>query len=417
MKKRFRIPFLLCLALLLVTCTEQSSNPTGSPSGLPRQLSKSEEKIIESGTKFGLKIFKTMVADQPDSNIIISPLSISMALGMTYNGAATSTLDAMHQTLEFDDLSEDEINQSYLDLLELLTELDPKVRFDIANSIWYREDFDIRESFVNVNQDYFKAEVSELDFSRSDAADIINAWVNASTNGLIEEIVDNPINPLTVMFLINAIYYKGTWTYEFDPESTHEASFYYPDGSSLTCQMMQCKSEFDYFTNDRFQAIDLLYGDGNFSMTIILPNSDIDIDELIQSIDDEQWLEWMDSFSQDSVQLALPKFKLRYYRKLNDALTAIGMGIAFSGAADFSGMCEGGGLFISEVRHKTYIEVNEEGTEAAAVTSVEIREKSIGAGDQPVIMNVNRPFIFAIRERNSETILFMGKVFEPDWEM
>ncbi len=411
MQKLLNFIIVTTICIISINCSDSSTNPNAN---IVRNLTTAEIKLTESDNKFGLNLFKEIVNSDENKNIFISPLSISMALGMTYNGADSTTLEAMHETLEYGDLTIQEVNESYQSLIELLTELDPKVIFDIANSIWYREGFTVENDFLTTNQDYFDAIVEALDFNRSDAADIINAWVNENTNGKIEEIVDSPIDPLTIMFLINAIYFKGTWTYEFDEENTTDDIFYLPDGSEKECKMMSHKNDHNYFENEQFQAIDLPYGDAGFSMTILLPKPEVDIDSIIAQMNNETWNSRLGSFSEREVNLHLPKFKLEYEISLNDILSALGMSIAFDpNLADFTNINKDGNLYISEVKHKTFVEVNEEGTEAAAVTSVEISLTSIGSG---ITMHVNRPFVFAIRENHSGTILFIGKIVEPVWE-
>jgi len=257
--------------------------------------------------------------------------------------------------------------------------------------------------------------VRAMNFADPNAAKIINGWVYDNTNGKIEEIVDDPINPMIVMFLINAIYFKGTWTYQFDEDSTKDTLFTLPDGTKKPCKMMEQRGFYKHFSNDDFQAIDLPYGDGDFSMTIFLPNLNTDIDSLIAEFDPENLNYWLSRFSSDSGDIFIPKFKLEYELGLNQVLKTMGMEIAFNpGLADFSKMYRGGGVWIDTVKHKTYVEVNEEGTEAAAVTSVEMREVSIDPPD--FRMRVDRPFIFLIRENVSQTILFIGKIVEPTLE-
>jgi len=384
--------------------------------GGARGLTIGEQQLVESGNTFGFELFKEVVEQDGDKNIFISPLSVSMALGMTLNGADGDTYDAMKQTLELAGLTEEEINKSYESLIELLRGLDPEVIFQIANSIWYRQGFAAKQAFLDVCQSYFDAEVAELDFSDPAAVDTINNWVDENTNGKIEEIVDSPIDPLTVMFLINAIYFKGTWKYEFDEQNTQSAPFYLPDESDVQCQMMEQKAEFDYYQNDDFQAIDLPYGNGKYSMTVLLPTQDKDIDELISELNDGNWNEWTGNLAEEEVKLYLPKFTLEYELELNDVLKALGMEVAFDDVeADFGRMYDTDqveeNLYIAKVKHKTFVEVNEEGTEAAAVTSVEMRFESVGPSG--TIMRVNRPFIFAIRENHSGSILFAGKIINP----
>lgn len=406
-----RLNFLLVLiiCLMFLQCSKRS-NPTDYE--VPIDLASVQKKLVESDNKFGLKLFKEINKVEKDSNVFISPLSVSMALGMTYNGAAGETREAMHNTLEFGDLSIEEVNECYRQMIDSLTQLDPKVEFQIANSIWYRLDFTPREEFINLCKKYFNALVRGLDFGAPDAASIINSWVEENTNGKIKDLVDDPINPFTVMFLINAIYFNGTWTYEFDKNETKDDWFYLPDGSKKRCKMMEQRGLYKYYENDAFQAIELPYGDGEFSMTIFLPHGRTTIDSLIAEFNQENLNYWLSCFKSDSVDIYLPKFKLEYEKILNDELIALGMGIAFAGA-DFSRMFEGGGVFISKVWHKTFVEVNEEGTEAAAATVVEI---SYGGGPSGLYMRVDQPFVFMIREHQSQTILFIGKIVDPTYE-
>ncbi|NIR48105.1 serpin family protein [candidate division KSB1 bacterium] len=375
-----------------------------------RDLTGLEKQLVESDNKFGFKLFKAIVEEEGDKNVFISPLSVSMALGMTLNGANGETKTAMEETLEFTGLSRDEINQSYKSLIELLTQLDLEVVFEIANSIWYREGMQFEETFFDVNKTYFDALVQALDFGDPASVDIINDWVKENTNGKIEEIIDS-IDPGIVMFLINAIYFNGTWTYEFDKELTKEDSFTLPDGTEKSCKMMVQTGKFKYLETDDFQAIDLPYGGQQFSMTILLPNPSKNLDTLIEDLDPEIWHNLLANFSADSVTLQLPKFKLEYEIKLNDVLSALGMQVAFAPGADFTRMYRPGGLWIDYVRHKTFVEVDEEGTEAAAVTVVAIRDSA--GGPEIKFMRVNRSFLFVIRENHSQTILFMGKIVEP----
>ena len=409
-----KVKILLFLFIVILISTFGCNLTT--PSEPLRELSSSETKLVEADNSFGLKLFKEInKKEEAVSNVFISPLSISMALGMTYNGARGGTEEAMRTTLEFGDLSMSEINESYKSLIELLRSIDSDVEFNIANSIWYRDDFTFEQDFFERCRDYFDARVSGLDFSQNEAAkDTMNAWVDENTNGRIEEIVDY-VNPIyDVMFLINAIYFNGNWTYRFDEEDTKDDIFHVPGGSTKECKMMEIESNFKYFEDSLLQAIDIPYGKGNYSMTILLPRAEQDIDLMIAGLTQSQWDEWMDGFSEDTLTLLLPKLKLEYEIKdtLEKVLTDLGMGVAFDDReADFTGMYEPGGIFIDRVIHKTFLEVDEEGTEAAEATVVGVGLTSIG-----LTMHVNRPFLFAIRESHSGTILFVGKIVEPVWE-
>lgn len=387
---------------------------TTEPTKPLRELSSSEMQIIEADNSFGIKLFKNINVETPDSNVFISPLSISMALGMTYNGAAGRTEEEMRNTLEFGDLSMSEINESYESLIELLRGIDSDVDFNIANSIWYRDDWTFKQDFFGRCNEYFDARVSGLDFTQNEKAkDTINGWVDKNTNGKIEDIVDYVDPVYDVMFLINAIYFKGNWTYQFNEEDTKDGVFYLPGGNTKACKLMQIESDFKYFADSLLQAIDIPYGNGNYSMTVILPRSGVDIDDLIAGLTQEKWDEWINGLNENTLTLVLPKLKLEYKieDKLEEVLTDMGMGIAFDERqADFSGMSEDVDLFIDKIIHKTFLEVNEEGTTAAAATAVDMGFTSVG-----LTMNVNKPFIFAIKENHSGTILFIGKIVEPVW--
>ena len=386
------------------------------PTGVTRELSSAETELIEADNSFGIKLFKRLNAETPDSNVFISPLSISMALGMTYNGAAGSTEEAMRGTLEFGDLSRNEINESYKSLIELLEGIDTDVEFNIANSIWYRNDRIFEQDFFDRCGEYFNARVKGLDFSQGEAVkDTVNNWVEENTNGKIKDILKN-VHPLAVMYLVNAIYFNGTWTYQFDEEDTKDDVFYQTGDGTRECKMMEVKSEFKYFEDSNAQVIDIPYGIGNYSMTVILPGYGEDIEEFIADLTQEKWNEWMGSFYEDSVNLFLPKLKLEYKAEetLKKVLIDMGMGVAFDeDLADFTEMYSPGGIFINKVIHKTFLEVDEEGTEAAAATVVEIIESSIP--EHPTVY-LNRPFVFAIRENYSGSILFIGKIVEPVWD-
>jgi len=402
--------WLMMFALTTVLLGMCSKTPTAPETELPRELTTAEKSLVESDNKFGLKLFRQINAEEGAKNIFISPLSVSMALGMTLNGAHGSTYDAMRATLEYEGLTEEQINKSYHDLMELLLGLDPKVVFQIANSIWYRNTYTFREAFINTNKLYFDAEVSGLNFDDPNSVNVINGWVNESTHGKITEIIDS-IHPATVMFLINALYFKGVWTYQFEEKNTYDGDFTLPDNSQQSCKLMRLANEFNYFSDEQVQAAELPYGDGLFSMIVVLPKQAVDIETLIENLDQSAWDSWLDKLSRQNGTVHLPRFKLEYEIKMNDALTALGMGIAFTDMADFTNMYEPGGLLISKVKHKSFVEVNEEGTEASAVTIVEIRET---AYMDEFSLVLNRPFIFAIRENHSGSILFIGKIVNPN---
>lgn len=380
----------------------------GPNSDLPRSLTMAEQELVEADNRFAFKLFREIIAQENSGkNVFVSPLSIAMALGMTYNGARGATKDSMHAVLELEGMDIQEVNQAYRSLIDLLRDLDPKVEFRIANSIWYRLGLQVRQEFIDLNQQYFDAEVAGLDFNSPSAPQKINDWVDLNTNGRISKIVGDVIDPNTVMFLINAIYFNGDWTHQFDKERTAPSPFSRADGSTVTVPMMRHgeKIPFRYAYAEGVQIADLSYGDGAYRMTIMLPPNVHSVDSLLHTITRERWNSWIDRLDSVEAFVEMPKFTLEYDIVLNDVLKALGMRNAFEDA-DFSGITPGG-LFISKVKHKTFVKVDEEGTEAAAATSVVLND----SGRLEVI--VDRPFIFVLRERLSGTILFMGKIMDP----
>jgi serine protease inhibitor len=404
---------LICMAMMCLMFTDCSDGVNAPARQEARELTAVEAELVTAGNSFGIDLFKEIVAQEREENIFVSPLSVSMALGMVYNGAAGGTEAAMRGVLGLGDLTNEEINEAYQSLIELLGGLDRSVTFGLANSIWYRLGLSFEEDFINTNRKYFDAEVSGLDFSDPSAAPTINGWVDRKTNGRIEEIVDSPIDADAIMFLINAIYFKGAWTYQFDPEKTYDGVFKLPDGSESPSRMMSMEDTLHYQSHAEFQAVDLPYGNGDFRMVIVLPASGTEVDALIGKLSPEVWDAWLEGFQVRKIILAMPKFTMEYEIKLNDVLSALGMEVAFlPSEANFTRLYNGPGrAFISEVKHKTFVKVDEEGTEAAAVTSVGVSRTSL-----PPMMVVDRPFLFAIRESHSGTILFVGKIVQPTLE-
>jgi len=403
--KIFLILLIIPVAITISSCNICEPNDTNNDP--PRTLSSAEKAIVSADNNFGLKLFKNLNSDEPDKNLFISPLSISMAFGMALNGADGDTYEALKNTLELNGLTEAEINESYRDLIDLLINLDEEVIFNIANSIWYRDTFSVEQLFLDTNTEYFDAEIQGLDFSDPASKDVVNGWVADKTEGLIKKILENDIPADVVMYLINAIYFKGIWTIEFDKNNTSDESFYNYDNSVSSVPLMFQSEEFLYTETDQFQAVDLMYGDSLFSMTILLPKDGNDVNDIVAALDENIL---SNQFYGTEVDLHLPRFELEWKKELNDVLKAMGMEIAFAeGLADFSRINPNSDLFISEVLHKTFIKVDEEGTEAAAVTSIGISLTSL---PQTVEFRVDKPFIFMIREHHSNTILFIGKVLE-----
>ena len=343
---------------------------------------------------------------------MISPLSVSYALGMTYNGAAGTTLNAFEEVLHFNELTNQEVNETYKNLMEQLVTLDDNVEFSIANSIWYKLGFEVLSEFIETNQEYFDAAVEEIDFSDPQTLETINQWIEARTNGKIKDMLDYiPTN--TVMYLINAIYFNAQWKYEFDKDKTHEDNFNLADGSIHPTDFMMVNGNFNYTTNDDFKAVELPYGDSAFSMVVMLPEGENKVDDIISKLDMENWDAWFNNSVMENVQVELPKFRYEFKDLLNEPLINLGLGIAFSGEADFTRINPLGSIFISRVIHQTFIDVQEEGTEAAAATIVEMRYESVI--DTPITFRVDRPFLYFIKENSTGAIIFIGKVGKPEY--
>jgi serpin B len=388
------------------------TEPPGAPAALqalPRDLSSTEQQLIDASNSFSFALWSKVSGAQRDQNVFVSPLSASFALGMTLNGAANQTFDQMRTALQVDGLSQPDINAGYKSLIALLTSLDPSVTMQIANSIWYRETFPFNQSFIDAGRSYFDAEVHGLNFNDvSGSLGTINGWVNQKTNGKITKVLDT-IDPLDVMFLINALYFHGSWRQQFDPSKTTDDSFTSAPGVTQPMRLMHRHGDMQYVETASYQAVDLPYGNAAFAMTVLLPKPGTDLETFSAGLTETTWRSLLSSFGTAEVELAVPKFRLEYERTMNEDLRGLGMIVPFEpNVADFTRMSPlGTQLYISFVKQNTFVSVDEQGTEAAAVTVTGIRATSLGSY---AVMRVDRPFLFVIHERLSGTVLFMGKV-------
>ena len=414
------ISIVIITALLLVSVPVFSScaKDSGSISTVPvvsdeksdELAGKVDKSLIASNTDFAFNIFNKLIMEDSGQNIFISPLSILLALAMTYNGAVGDTNLAMADAMEFSGMDMEELNQGFSDLMVSILNGDPGVQINIANSIWSRLGFDPEEDFVDINKKYYSSEVKELNFSDPAAVDTINSWIADATEEKIKKMLTE-IPGDVVMYLINAIYFKGDWTYPFEEEATYEEDFNLEDGSKKSVEMMHIVEHYDCITGENFGMVRLPYGDEKFSMYIVLPDEGVAVDSIVGFLDSYYYDNLRNSMVESEIRLAMPKYKMEYGVKvLNDVLTELGMGIAFGPEADFSGINPG--LFISEVMHKAVIEVNEKGSEAAAATVVAIAESAMPV-DEIIEFIVDRPFFFVIAEDRSGAVLFMGKVVSP----
>ena len=410
MKTLLTLLFAFCF-LVFFSCQKDDSLPD-EPGVI--ELDAKSAQLVEAENKFGFELFREIYAyDTEAVNTMVSPLSVSLALAMTYNGANSETKTAVEKTLKVYGLTTDDINQSYKSLVSALKSLDPKVLLEIANAIYYRQDFSVESDFISTNRNYYNAEVEELDFTSPQALITINNWVAEKTNDKIKSIIKE-IRPTHVMFLLNAIYFKGIWQNEFDEDNTSEMPFYTEGGKTVQIPTMSKSDAVAFTQNNTFSAIELPYGTGSYNMYVFLPHDNKTLQDIVDELNEDSWSAWLENFSEKvNVDIYLPRLKYEYEIKLNDPLSSMGMGIAFGGNADFTGINREGGLYIDYVKHKTFIEVNEEGTEAAAVTVVAVNKLS---ATQNILFHAKRPFFYAITEKSTGAVLFMGTVKNPKTE-
>jgi serpin B len=371
--------------------------------------------LVSANTQFAFNLFQELINEDPDSNIFISPLSISMALAMTYNGAEGATKDAMSNTLCFGNMSLEEVNQAFSNLRESLQNVDQQVKLMIGNSVWMSQSFapSVYQSFLDRVQSSFDGQTFTRDFNNPQTVEEINNWIDNATNGKIPKMIDQ-IDPTEVMLLINAIYFKGSWVTSFDPSQTKQQDFFLSPGNSTNVSMMYTSGNFTYYSDDNCQVARLPYGRDKVAMYIFLPNEGTSLDSFIASLNQTTHDAIINKLEPvNNLIVQLPKFTVEYGVNLNTALENLGMTTAFDPkAANFSGIASitQRNLYISYVDHKAVIEVNEEGTQAAAATVVGV--SAAIAHESPTFI-VNRPFYFEIRDDRSGSILFMGKIVNP----
>lgn len=394
---------------MTLSCGGAATDPGGGGSpplldALPRPLTAGEQSIVGAANGFSFSLFKA-VNSSPDSNVFTSPLSASFALGMTMNGAAGTTYDQMRAALGFGATNEAEIDDGYKGLVGVLRGLDPQVDLRIAHSIWYDKSQTVSASFVQTSRNYFGAQVTPLAFADPASVTTINDWVSTATAQKIPKIVD-ALDPNLVMLLVNAIYFKGSWRERFDPSQTIDAPFHGVAGDQSAKLMHRSRTMF-YLSASDYDAVDLPYGNGAFTMTVVLPHPGTGVEAVAASLQPGAWSTAMSRLYTADVDVYLPRFRMEWSRTMNEDLKSLGMRDAFDDrVADFTRIASNG-LFISYVKQKSYVDVNEEGTEVAAATIVGIGVTSL---PQTVSMRVDRPFLFVTRERLSGTILFIGKL-------
>jgi len=370
--------------------------------------------IVEQNNSFSIDIFSQMVKnDETEQNVFISPMSMYYALGMAGMGAAGVTREEFDALLGWQNLSDSSLQETMKSLNSDILPKKSGITLEIANSLWQSQLFPIKAEYKSTVEDYFNAEASLLDFADPNSVDVINNWIANKTHDRIKDMLD-AIPAEAVLYLINAIYFKGDWKYQFDEKDNRDFPFYKANQETLTATFMRQKSIFKYQTNDICSSITLPYSDSTYYMVLLLPTSGVGIDGLMNQLSTETWKNWEQQMEYKEVEVTIPKFKFEYgTRLINDELQELGLVKAFSPFdADFANITDES-IFISRVLHKAFIEVNETGSEAAAATIVEFEYTSAGP-DNTVTFTADRPFIFAICHQTTNSILFMGKVAWPE---
>jgi serine protease inhibitor len=405
---------------------------------MPPKPDAAQSKLLAANETFSFRLFAAITSHDPGSNVFISPLSVAMALGVVANGAAGETRQAILRALQSPDASLDELNAGFARLLgqydtpesdqEQYVEVKvgnkmvkirqtPEVKFlmAIANSLWARQDIALKPDFVQRAKEFYQADVASLNFADPASIRAINAWAADRTNGKITEIIDQ-IDPMAGLVVANAIYFKAYWEHEFQEAKTKDTVFTLLDGKQKRHPVMYQTDEFRYYRGPDFQAISLPYwlkDRADVSMYVFLPDPAVSLTEWQSGLNAENWQNWMRRFRKARGEIGLPRFDFGFETSLNDALSALGMGEAFVPRhADFSALCDWP-AWLDQVRHKAVVTVDEEGTEAAAVTFGRVMALGMGPPTPAFRMIVDRPFFFAIRDNTTGAILFMGTVVEP----
>jgi len=371
-----------------------------------------DQPLAAADNAFGFKLIKQLAKDWPARNISISPYSAATVLHMVGNGAAGKTKTEMQQVLETAALSSAAVNAANKHIAQLLTSNSANVILSTANAVWYRPDTGINPAFISANRQFYGATVEALNFADPHAADIINAWASDKTQGRIRRMADGMSDPEhTRLFLADAIYFKGKWAKQFDVKETKDRAFHLRGGEKRIPMMLQ-SARLEYREKSGYQAVRLPYDGNNLAMYVFLPSGSSSPENIVATLSGSWQREIKSKFASQEGTIVLPRFKIEFSVELTQPLQSLGMRAAFNAsAADFSGIAPG--LFISAARQKTFIEVNEEGTEAAAVTGIGVSLTALRPHAEPFQMIVDRPFLFLIEDQQTGTILIMGVVFDP----
>lgn len=389
-------------------------NPDGTKNYPPVQ--KIDNALVDGYNAFGFRLFQQLNGSDKNKNILISPLSIATVLALTHNGARGATQSEMSQALGVTTLSTDAINNANATLQSSLNAPGSQITLTTANSLWARQGIQFEKPFLDASQRSFGAQTQSLDFNDPQAVGTINNWVNTQTRGQISEIIQR-LDLYSRLVLVNAVYFKGQWQTKFSAASTRNAPFHLSSGKSKPVPMMSQRGDFEYFEDtsvgNPLQAVSLPYGDGHLSLYLLLPGEKSSLATLTKDLTSENWTRWMSRFAEREGIVSLPRFKMQYEADLIPPLRSNGLKLMFDAErADFSGISSKEELYVSEVRHKTIIEVNEEGTEAAAATAAVMNTTS-DSSTEPFEFVADRPFIAVLRDNATGMILFLGAVRDP----
>ena len=410
-----KVIILLALMILLGSCTVASTEVEDD-----WQASRADE-IVTANSHFAYNILQELVTEEDTDNIFFSPLSLSLALSMTMNGASGTTLEQMKQTLHYGDLALEEINEQNLSLISNLLDIDPSVILGLANSIWIRNGYPVKEDFTRLNAEYYLSETFPDKPFNQETIDEANLWVSDNTGGRITNILKN-FSADDVVFLINAIYLAADWKYQFDPEITTQDRFYTNSDEYVYVPFMNCDGiDFTYMNGGNFQAARLPYGNGDLAMYVILPEHGLELNDLIAEQNCTTFETWFSGYEaltlemQDNSSFSLPSFEVSFEKRYNNILENLGMPLAFARAADFSNMAYAPAHpSISYVQQNAWIKTDEQGSEATAATLVMMED---GIMPQECnIFNANRPFLYIIRDDRNGSVLFIGIMNDPTVE-
>ena len=389
-------------AAVLGSCSSEASEPKGK-----------ELELAAKSAAFALRFHGEVLRRSPTENVFVSPISAYLALAMAASGAAGPTRDEMAGALELQGWSRDDIDRGCRILLKWLQGGEAKVRLEVANSAWLRQDYSFHAAYVKQLEDYYQAEAATLDFKNPKSLERVNAWASDHTHGKIPKAAPPSFSPLDVLLLINAVYFKGTWEHEFKKEDTRYEDFILADGKKRPLPFMRRTGPYEFLGEEGFQAIRIPYGEKKrIGLYIFLPQGGQSLLQLHEQLA-PRWTALKTKFASEPVVLQLPRFKLDFAVNLNGALAALGMKTAFTREADFSMMSpKGKDLTLSEVQQTTFVEVSEEGTEAAAVTTILVAAKS-AEPRKPRVFRVDRPFFCAIVDDTTGAFLFTGAIVDP----